>query len=252
MRIVVCDDDVLMRELIESVVAKTGHEVVGVASTTAAAVGLIEAARADVVVLDIALSYGTDFDLIDAAHDSGARCIVFARHADAEMVRHHANTPEIVLKPDIATLERLLANLGQDPTRPEESAERRQREARAAQGPVPTGMTDAQAFFEAVNNALPGDAIVAFDVPVGAEAVAADVGIRLRDTDRVLLNLPRAVRCFLPGGGEDGVRSVLARLASVSSITPACTAASVVVADGEEGGVAFERLKHDGEPHEIA
>ena len=81
--------------------------------------------------------------------------------------------------------------------------------------------------------------------------MAADVGMRLRDTDRVLLNLPRAVRCFLPGGGEDGVRSVLVRVAGVSSVTPECTARSVIVLDGEDGGEAFDRLKHDGQPHAI-
>jgi hypothetical protein len=252
MRIVVCDNDVLMREMIESVVASTGHEVVGVASDTAAAIGLIESARPDVVVLDIAFSVGTDFDLIDVAHGVGARTVVFSRQADAESVRHHPTSPEIVVKPDIGTLEKLLAHLDQaEPSRPDDGEDRRTRAARAADGPIPTGVADAQAFFEALNNARPGDALVALDVPVGAEAVAADVGQRLRDTDRVLLNLPRAVRCFLPGGGEDGVRSVLARMASVSSVTQECTARSVIVVDGEEGGAAFERVKTEGHPHDI-
>jgi hypothetical protein len=77
--------------------------------------------------------------------------------------------------------------------------------------------------------------------------VADDVFRRLRDTDRVLLNLPRAVRCYLPDGGEEGIRSVLARVAGVSSLAEDCTATSVVVDDGEHGAEAFDRLKREGE-----
>ena len=34
MQIVVCDDDVFMREMVESLVRTTGHEVLGIADTT--------------------------------------------------------------------------------------------------------------------------------------------------------------------------------------------------------------------------
>ena len=117
---------------------------------------------------------------------------------------------------------------------------------------MPTNVGDAQAFFEALNGAQAGDALVGFDVPVGAEAVAEDVWRTLRDTDRVLLVLPRAVRCFLPGGGEEGIRSVLARVAGIASIQDDCTASSVVVDDAEHGADAFDRLKREGEGRPIA
>ena len=54
----------------------------------------------------------------------------------------------------------------------------------------------------------------------------------LRDTDRVLLMLPRAVRLFLPGGGEDAVASVLARVRELRLDTSDWQVASVIVARG--------------------
>ncbi len=88
-------------------------------------------------------------------------------------------------------------------------------------------------------------------MPAGAEAVADEVGRRLRDTDRVLLMLPRAVRVFLPGGGDEGVASVLARIRSIHVVTSDCQVASVIVREGEHGADAFERLKNEGELHPL-
>ena len=73
MRVVVCDEDALMRDMVEAVVASTGHEVAGIADTTVAAVGLIESALPDAVILDLSLGYNTDFDIIDSAIGVGAR-----------------------------------------------------------------------------------------------------------------------------------------------------------------------------------
>jgi len=252
MRIVVCDDDAFLREMVESLVASSGHEVVGIADTTAAAVGLIEAGRPDAVVLDLSLGFNTDFDILDATIKVGARAIVFTRNADAEILGQYPVRPAVVPKPDLRALEQVLLRLEEEgPAAGVGEQERRQRPVRAADGPVPTGPSDAQAFFEAINGALPGDALVGLDVPAGAEAVADEVGRRLRETDRVLLMLPRAVRAYLPGGGEEGVRSVLDRIKQVPAVSADCQAASVVVADGEHGAEAFDRLKRAGDLHPL-
>ena len=105
--------------------------------------------------------------------------------------------------------------------------------------------------FEAVNGAQGGDALVGLDVPVGAEAVAEEVGHLLRDTDRVLLILPRAVRVLLPAGGEEGVTSVLERIREAPVATGECQVASVIVQQGEHGAEAFERLKNEGLLHPL-
>jgi len=248
----VCDDDVFMREMVESLVRTTGHELLGIADATPAAVGLIEAGRPDAVVFDIALGYNTDFDIMEAAISVGARPIVYAHGADAELLGEYSVAPTVVLKPDLEALEQVLRRLGRDDDSGEvREQDRRQRPAVVPEGPAPVGTSDAQAFFEAVNGARAGDALVGFDVPVGAEALADEVGRHLRDTDRVLLMPPRAVRAYLPGGGEEGVASMLARIREVHGVTSDCQVASVIVRAGEHGADAFERLKDEGELHPL-
>ena len=252
MRIAVCDSDSFMREMVESIASTAGHDVVGVATDTQSAVGLLQAARPDVAVIDIAMYVGSDFDLVLIAEEEGARVVVFSQQADVDSLDEYPVRPHVVFKPDFRGLEGAFAQIAGasssgDPT----AQDRRQRPARPAEGPVPTSVTDAQAFFEALNAAQPGDALVGFDVPAGAEALADEVWQKLRDTDRVLLVLPRAVRCFLPGGGEDGILSVLARVAGVPSVQDDCTATAVVVDDDEHGADAFDRLKREGEPRSL-
>lgn len=252
MQIVVCDDDVFMREMVESLVRTTGHEVLGVADTTASAVGLIESGRPEVVVLDLSLGYNTDFDIVDAAISVGARAIVFTKNADAEILGQYSVAPTVVVKPDLVALEQVLLRLDHDDEHDVVlEQDRRKRPARPADGPRPTGVSDAQAFFEAINGAVAGDALVGLDVPAGAESVADEVGRRLRDTDRVLLMLPRAVRVFLPGGGEEGIASVLGRIRGIHVVTGECRVASVIVRDDEHGADAFDRLKSEGDLHPL-
>ena len=251
MLIVVCDDDVFMREMVESLVRTTGHDVLGVADTTAAAVGLIETGRPDAVIVDLSLGYNTDFDVIAAAGDVGARAIVFTQNADVELLGHYAVAPAVIPKPDLVALEELLLRLGRDQQHLAVEQDRRARPARTPDGPMPTGTNDAQAFYEAVNGAIEGDALVSLDAPTGAEAVADEVARRLREGDRVLITPPRAVRVFLPGSGEEGLEAVLARIRSLPVVTDECQVASIIVRDGEHGADAFDRLKREGDPHPL-
>jgi len=251
MQIVLCDNDVFMREMVESVVRTTGHEILGIADTTHDAVGLIEAGHPQAVVVDLSVGYNTDFDVIAAANAVGARAIVFTHNADAELLAQYEIAPAVIPKPDLVALEDLLRRLGLDEQQHAVEQDRRARPARAAEGPAPTGVTDAQAFFEAVNGAQGGDALVSIEVPLGAEAVADEVGRRLRDGDRVLNMPPQAVRIFLPGGGDQGLASVLERIRGIHVVTSDCLVVSVIVRDGEHGADAFERLKNEGEPHPL-
>ena len=247
MRIVVCDADPFMREMVESLVRTTGHEVVGIADTTAASVGLIQAGRPEAVVLDLSLGYNTDFDIIDAAISVGARPIVFTHNADAEILGSYPVAPTVVVKPDLDALGQVLVRLEREaPDAAVSEHDRRARPARAVEGPDPTGLGDAQAFFVAINAAEPGDALLGLEVGPDAEAVAEEVRRHLRQHDRLLLMLPHALRIFLPGAGEEGVRSVLGRIGAVRAGEGAGHATFVVVRDGEHGADAFDRLKRAG------
>jgi CheY-like chemotaxis protein len=250
-RIVACDGDPFMLETVESLVRSTGHDVLGLADTTPAAVGLIEMGRPDAVVLDLSLGYNTDFDIIEASISVGARAIVFTQNADAEILGKYSVAPAVVVKPDIDALEQVLRRLGRDASGQVMEQDRRCRPAVVPEGPPSTGPDDAQAFFEAVNGARAEDALVTLDVPRGAEAIAAEVGRHVRDTDRVLLMLPRAVRVFLPSGGEPAVRSVLARIRRLRLDTNGWRVASAVVQEGENGAAALERVKRARELHPL-
>lgn len=240
-----------MRDMVEALVTSTGHEVAGIADTTASAVGLIEVARPDAVVLDMSLGYNSDFDIIESAIAVGARAIVFSHHADAELLSRYRVQPAVVPKPDLTALEQLLVRLERDDEHDGVvEQDRRHRPARAASGPHPTGVGDTQAFFEAINDAQPGDAMVSIDVSVGAEAVAADVIRLMRGTDRLLV-FPMAVRFYLPGGGEEGIRSLLRRVSDAGAVTPGCRAVSIIVEENEQGADAFDRLKHHGEEQQL-
>jgi len=250
MRIVLCEEDALMRDMLESLVASTGHEVAGVADTTASAVSLLEAARPDAVVLDVSLGFNTDFDVIETAIQIGALAVVFSKHLDLELFRHYTVQPVLVPKPDLAALEQVLRRLGRDEQDHVVENERRKRPERAAAGPEPTGIEDAQAFFEAINDAQAGDAMVSIDVAIAPDEEAADILPLMRGTDRLLV-FPSAVRLYLPGGGMEGVRSLLARISGAGAVDPGSRAVAIVVEEGEQGADAFDRLKRDGAVQEL-
>src|SRR4051794_9332488 len=99
MRFVLCDDDVMHRSMVESVITRNGHELVGVADTTKDGVALVELAHPDAVIVDVTIGLSSDFDVITSAIDVGAQPIVFSFHAPAEMLERYSVAPIVVLKP---------------------------------------------------------------------------------------------------------------------------------------------------------
>ena len=240
MKLVVCDADPLLREVVEAVIAKAGYDLVGVADNTAVATRLVRAAHPDIVIVDLSLGYNTDFDIVESAIDVGARVIVFSHNADHAVLDRYSPRPTVVPKPDIAELEREIAKgAGSDADDDTTAPDRRQRPSRAAEGPLPTSPADAQAFYEALGNAAEGDAVLA----VGPADLAALVVERVRGSDRVL-DTGSKVMVFLPGAGEEGIDAFVSRV--VDGVSGASVRA-VVVARGESGIDAFARLKTSGE-----
>lgn len=244
MRVVLCEESAFMLEMVEAAVVAAGHEVVGVAGRTSDAVGLIEAARPDVVILDLSLGYNTDFDIVATSIAVGAQAIVFSHNADAALLSRYSPKPLVVAKPDLAALEQALGGL-----RPREETgtvvHDRRRQARAASGAAPTGLDDARAFFEAVNAAEAGDALVAIVEIDQCEPIEVERLPVARDTDRVLVSRG-AVRYFLAGGGSEGADVLLKRLAEAQCLPAHVDVKMVVVGESEPGADAFERLKNGG------
>jgi CheY-like chemotaxis protein len=245
-RIVLADDDACMRDLVEAVVTSQGHTVAGAADSAVAGVRLIETSRPDVLILDLSVSANSDYDIIAAANEIGAHVIVFSHHTDTDLRARYGVAPTVVAKPDLTALEHVLVGLERGGEDGPVEEDRRHRPTHAASGPIPTGIGDAQAFFEAINGARPGDVIVSVDLSGDTTTLANDVARLMRGTDR-LLAFPHTVRFYLPGGGQESIRSLLRRASVAGAIPPGCRAESVVVGEDEHGADAFERLKQGGE-----
>jgi chemotaxis response regulator CheB len=248
MRFVLCDDDLMLRSMVDGVVTGLGHEVIGVADTTAEACGLVLTGRPDAVIVDITVGNNTDFDVVASALEVGAQPIVFSFFTNEERLSSYAVRPLVVHKPDFVALEETISRLQKDESEGVVEQDRRKRPARAAAGPVPMGPHDAQAFYEALNNAGDGDTIVAIELvdlsAIGdADSTANRVSRLIRDTDRLLVT-STSLKILLPGGGPEGTASLLARLGAEAALPPRSKLHSVVIGRGEAPGDAFDRLKH--------
>jgi chemotaxis response regulator CheB len=252
-KFVLCDDDALMRSMIETIIERQGHEVVGAADNTAAATELIVHSRPEGVVVDLSLGYNTDFDIIDVAMAVGARVIVFSHNASHELLDRFSPRPVAVPKPDFVELEEVIAKTATADFGPSH-VERRSRPERVAIGPTPTGIGDAQAFYEALSNAAADDVLVSVE-PAGdagpylAEADATRLLGLVRATDRVLA-AGSSVKVFLAGGADVGLQAFLQRIRDgAPALADAVVVRAVVVAGGEDSATAFDRLKTAGHEH---
>lgn len=248
MRFVLCDDDQLFTSMIEAMLADVGHVVVGVATTTADSVALVEAARPDVVIVDLSLGFNTDFDVVESAAGVGAATILFSYTVDDALVSRYPVRPTIVFKPDLPELEQVVRRLERSPQRGVVEHERRVRPTRVVGGSAPADVADARAFYEAVNEAAGGDALLSIDLhdPAGTGDQAREAATRVRDvlrsSDRLVASAS-SVRIFLPGAEQTGIQSFLARLDQVGGLPDGATVRSVVVAPEELASAAFDRLK---------
>lgn len=253
-RVVLCDDDDLMVGPVEDLIVRLGHDLVGVAGTTAGSIGLIQHAKPHVVVVDPAIGYNSDFDVVDAAIEAGAVPVVFSHGAGGLALDRYERRPLLVEKPDLVGLEQTISRLDLDESESVATQERRQRPTRAAAGPPPTNAGDAQSFYEALNDVVAGDALLSIELPSEDRQGAAPLGETLlpalRGTDR-LLATAAAVRILLPAGGEEGITSMLRRIAAVVELPTGTVLRSIVVSDGEAPMDAFDRLKRS-EANEVA
>jgi hypothetical protein len=247
-RFVLCDDDALMRSMMETLVERQGHEVIGAADSPVAAAELIVHGRPEGVIVDLSVGYNTDYDLLDVAQATGAQVIVFSHTAPADVLDRYVPRPVVVEKPDFADLEDAIDRASMAAPGSTAPAERRVRAGRSAKGPRPTGVGDAQAFYEAVSNAAKDDVLASVEPATAMEAPldaddAARIAKLVRDTDRVLA-AGSTVKVYLAGGDAIGLAAFLGRLRDQApTLADTVKVRSVLIFDGETSADAFDRLK---------
>ena len=118
---------------------------------------------------------------------------------------------------------------------------------------MPTGLGDAQAFYEALSNAIADDVLLSVEpAPPGVMVVESDAALvsrLVRATDRVLF-AGTSIKLYLADGGTDGTPAFLARVREVAPIlADQVLVRAVTIGDGELPSDAFDRLKSSAEIH---
>jgi CheY-like chemotaxis protein len=246
-RAVVCDVDPGVRTMITVLVEERGGSVLAEADRSYDAIQLVDRFEANLVVIDMALSYGSGMDVVNYLRERALACQVVIFTAFASTVRFLEGPGiRVVEKPEFNELGRALdgavGDLGVGAT-----GERRRpaRVVPAATLRSPSGLDDAAEFYRALAAAEPGDALLGIPTAgADVDALAGAVRHTIREQDRAIVRSGRLV-VLLVSGGADGPRSVLRRLAAEHP-GPASTAAVCLVADAPDPMSALQAVTPAG------
>jgi len=245
MRLVIVDDDERVRGVIGELVDGKGHEVVGTAAAGMQGSDLVRALGPDAVIVDLSLEYGSGHDVIAAAHEVGARVIVFSAFSESveSLVERGAL---IVPKPDFLGLENALdvAAVGRGPAANEPRAERRRRPGRASSSPAGRAVVGAaDDFYRALAEASAGDSIMTIDVAdeSAAHSMAPVVRAVLREGDHLAIRDSQLMMVLV--GEGPAPQAVLDRIRSALPIAHEWWHRAVVVEPAELPIDALNRLR---------
>jgi DNA-binding NarL/FixJ family response regulator len=228
MRVLICDDDPLMRNVIRSVAQSAGHEVIAETDRAVAASELIGRYSPDIVVLDLALAAGVGDSVLREARAAKYPCrvVVFSAYASdpANLIAHGAAA--VVEKPHFDELEITLAGWATEAVR-----ERRRsappRDTGRAVVRSPSGLEEGRDFDTALARSRADDVLLMlrlddYDALAHGwgEVIANDWVLHLarltrgamRDHDRLACFDGRRVHALIIGGGAEGMEAVLLRV----------------------------------------
>ncbi|MEJ7845958.1 MAG: response regulator, partial [Acidimicrobiales bacterium] len=268
MRVVVCDDDPVLRSVAATLAEQAGHEVLAETDSGGDAIAMVERFGAELLVLDLALPGISGYDVLVELRRRELDCdvVVFtAFDTDTDAVIA-AGARAVVMKPDLAALDAALAVVpaaglptGRERRRPEPRPNRLRRPPVAEVGP--SGVAPPALVDEWLATLRTGDAVLALAVdhpdvrPLTAWgrlrnadrllAAARTANRVLRAQDRVGLHEPDIALaggdgllvCLLLGGGRAGPPASFARLASAHlSVDPLASLRGgwVAVGDGDD------------------
>lgn len=229
MRVLICDDDPLMRNVIRSVAQAAGHEVIAETDRAGAASELIVRYSPDIVVLDLSLAAGVGDSVLREARAAKSPCrvVVFSAYASDVAGLTANGAAAVVEKPHFDELESVLAGWAT----PQNAGERRRRIARRDPGrPVvrsPSGLEEGRDFYTALAESHADDVLLVLQLDDyeafaqgWGEVIANDWVLHLarlaraaiRDEDRLACFDGRRVHVLLVAGGNEGRDAVLARV----------------------------------------
>lgn len=232
-RVLLCDDDELVRSVVRRLMEDAGYDVVAEADSPASASTALGDLEVDVVVLDLALRGGHGEHLLAKLRsaDGSPRVIVFSAYVgDAEDLVA-AGATAVVDKPHFERLDAAVREL----LGPTDGAgfERRRPISRPGRSlPAPTGTSFSglepwQSFVAAAAGLAPGDTVIAFDIVPSAAtravwdhvyradfrlALARTVASSRRPRDRISLDPAGHPVALLVGTHPEGAEVVFARL----------------------------------------
>ncbi len=198
----VCDDDATMRGVVSKVATMAGLTVLAETDSATGAVDLVDRFRADVLVLDLALPFGSGSQVVRELRERSSPCqiVVFTSYAADDPSVRELRVRAVVEKPDFIRLEEvLLEAAGGAGERGVEGDERRGRVPTRVGFPPPlalspSGLEAPSSFAGALEALEPGDGVLVVRVS-GAESTPDRHG-RLLAVDQVL-NVARLLRVVL-------------------------------------------------------
>jgi chemotaxis response regulator CheB len=236
MRVIVCDDDAMVRSVVGTVVEEHGMEVVGEAEDLFGAVELLNRTAPDIAIVDLALRISTGLEVVQAAWESGCRVIIFSSYITPDLMRAGPDGPVAIEKPHFDQLGDALDHVATSITT--QGQERRSRDR---------GTQRADGFARAVAEAQPGDAIVILEPPVDHQSELEIVNLtaaRVTAAQDRIEATTRQVRMVLACAGEGGARAVIERIATTAELDLSGWELRIAVVTDDLPGVdAFEQIR---------
>jgi len=233
MRVLICDDDAVLRRVVGGVARSAGHEIVAECDNATDAIELTERLAPDAIVLDLALAVGTGREVLDSLRGTElrTRVLVFSAFAADRGALLDGGASAVVDKPDFEGLEQVLAAWAAQPseTGGERRRDRTQRRMPESTARSPGGLEPDGDFYAALGAVEAGDALLVLWIEThgllvsrNGPHVAVDWLMELarlaRDTiraqDRMACFDGRHLHVLLVGGRAIGAQRVGERLKS--------------------------------------
>lgn len=229
MRVLICEDDSVLRQVVRSVAETSGHEVVAETDSAGTAVEFIVRYNPDVVIVDMALTSGSGLTVVKECRELApqARVIVFSAFVTDSAPLRAAGATAVIDKPRFDELEATLTSLTEGAAAGER---RRVVLARDPEQPLlrsPSGLETQRDFYTALASSSEDDVLLVlwldgFDRILGrlGPHIAHDWVLELaratraatRDHDHLACFDDRHVHALLLGSGLAGPPAVLARV----------------------------------------